>query len=69
MAPCNKRTDFLWWIISQFIRFSSACANLSDFNNRNQFLTAKLLKEGYQYHKMRKAFSKFYHKHSELIVK
>ena len=29
---------------------------------------AKLLKQGYRYHKIRKAFSTFYHKHSELIV-
>ena len=28
-----------------------------------------LLKQGYRYHKIRKAFSKFYHRHSELIVK
>ena len=33
------------------------------------FLTAKLLKQGYRYNKIRKAFSKFYHRHSELIVK
>ena len=32
-------------------------------------LTVKLLKQGYRYHKFRKAFSKFYHRHSELIVK
>ena len=31
--------------------------------------TAKLLKQGYRYHKIRKAFSKFYHRHSEFIVK
>ena len=35
---------------------------------KNLFLTAKLLKQGYRYHKIRKAFSKFYHRHSELIV-
>ena len=45
------------------------CSNVDDFNNRNLFLTAKLLKQGYRYHKIQKAFSKFYHKHSELIVK
>ena len=28
-----------------------------------------LLKQGYRYHKLRKAFSKFYRRHSELIVK
>ena len=33
------------------------------------FLTAKLLKQGYRYHKIRKAFFKFYHRHSEFIVK
>ena len=53
--------------ISQLIRF--ACSNVDDFNNRNLFLTAKLLKQGYRYHKIRKAFSKFYHRHSEIIVK
>ena len=45
------------------------CSNVDDFNNRNLFLTAKLLKQCYRYHKIRKAFSKFYHRHSELIVK
>ena len=34
----------------------------------NLFLTAELSKQGYRYHKIRKAFSKFYHRHSELIV-
>ena len=55
--------------ISQIIGFARACSNVDDFNNRNLFLTAKLLKQGYRYHKIRKAFSKFYHRHSELIVK
>ena len=45
------------------------CSNVDDFNNRNLFLTAKLLKQGYRSHKIRKAFSKFYHRHSELIVR
>ena len=45
------------------------CSNVDDFNNRNLFLTAKLLKQGYRYHKILKAFSKFYYRHSELIVK
>ena len=54
--------------ISQLIRFARVCSNVDDFNNRNLFLTAKLLKQGYRYHKIRKAFSKFYYRHSELIV-
>ena len=45
------------------------CSYVDDFNNRNLFLTAEPLKQGYIYHTIRKAFSKFYHRHSELIVK
>ena len=40
-----------------------------DFNNRNKFLTAKLFKQGYRYHKLRKAFSNFYRRHFDLIEK
>ena len=58
----------LWCIyISQLIRFARASSHVTDFNNRNKFLTAKLLKQGYRYHKLRKAFSKFYRRHFELI--
>ena len=45
--------------ISQLIRFARASSHVTDFNNRNKFLTAKLLKQGYRYHKLRKAFSNF----------
>ena len=55
--------------ISQLFRFARVCSNVDDFNNRNLFLTAKSLKQGYRYHKNRKAFSIFYHIHPELIVK
>ena len=55
--------------ISQHIRFARASSHVSDFNNRNKFLTTKLLKQGYRYHKLRKAFSKFYRRHFELIEK
>ena len=44
--------------ISQLIRFVRVCSNVDDLNNRNVL-----------YHKIRKAFSKFYHRHSEIIVK
>ena len=43
--------------ISQLIRFARVCSNVDDFNNSILFLTAKLLKQGYRYHKIRKAFS------------
>ena len=56
---------FLLCILCSSVEMS----NRQAFNNRNLFLTAKLLKQGYRYHKIRKAFSRFYHRHSELIVK
>ena len=55
--------------ISQLIRFARASSNVSDFSCRNKALTAKLLKRGYHYQKLRKAFSKFYRRHSELVEK
>ena len=42
------------------------CSHVEDFNARNKCLTAKLLRQGYRYHKLRKAFSKFYRRHHEL---
>ena len=52
--------------ISQLDRASSY---LNDFNFRNKALTAKLLRQGYRYFKLRKAFSKFYRRHSALLEK
>ena len=45
--------------ISQLIRFARASRQVADFNTRINLLTQKLLKQGYQYHKFRKTFSKF----------
>ena len=53
----------------QLIRFARASSHVNDFNNRNKFFTAKLLKQGYRYQKLRKAFSKFYRRQFELIEK
>ena len=55
--------------ISQLIRFARASSNLSDFNCRNKARTAKLLRQGYRYCKLRKGFSKFYRRHSALVEK
>ena len=54
---------------SQLIRFARVCSHIEDLNARNTCLTVKLLKQGYRYHKLRKAFSKFYRRHYELILK
>ena len=53
--------------ISQLIRFARVCSNVSDFNKRNLFLTATLLKQGYIY--IIKFVKHFLNstKHSELL--
>ena len=38
--------------VSQLIRFAEICSHVDDFNTRNKCLTAKLLKQGYRYHKL-----------------
>ena len=55
--------------ISQLIRFARASSYVADFITRNKLLTQKLLKQAYQYHKLRKTFSKFYRQYYDLIPK
>ena len=55
--------------ISQFIRFARVSSHVNDSNTRNKVLTAKLLRQGYRYHKIRKAFSKFYPRHFDIVSK
>ena len=43
--------------ISQLIRFSRASSYVTDFNTRNKLLIQKLLKQGFQYHKLLKTVS------------
>ena len=50
-VPCSPSYDIY---ISQLIPFARVCSNVDNFNNSNLFLTAKLLKQGYRYHKIRK---------------
>ena len=55
--------------MSQLIRFARVSSHVADFNARHKSLTAKLLQQGYRYHKLRKTFSKFYRRHYELVSK
>ena len=55
-----RRPSYCVYIhISQLIRFARAYSHVDDFDGRKRFLTAKLLKQSYRYHKFRKAFSIF----------
>ena len=53
--------------ISQLIRLARVSSQIDDFYTRNKVLTAKLLRQGYKYHKIRKAFSKFYRRHFDIV--
>ena len=55
--------------ISQLIRFARVSSHSDDFNTRNKVLTAKLIRQGYRYHNLRKAFSKFYRRHFDIVSK
>ena len=55
--------------IPQLIRFARVCSHVNDFNNRNNYFTSNLLKQGHRYHKLHQAFSKLNYQHSESIVK
>ena len=49
--------------ISQLIRFARVSSHVDDFNTRNKVLTANLLRQ------IRKAFSKFYRRHFDIVSK
>ena len=55
--------------IAQLIRFARVSSHVDDFNTCNKVLTAKNLRQGYRYHKIRKAFSKFYRRHFDMVSK
>ena len=38
--------------ISQLIRFARVCSHVAEYNARNKSLTAKLVQQGYRYHKL-----------------
>ena len=63
------RLAFYGVYISQLIRFARFSSHVDDFNTRNKVLTAQLLRQGYRYHKLRKAFSKFYRRHFDIVSK
>ena len=65
--PCSPSYGLY---ISQLIRCARVCSDLEDFKSRNKLLISQLLKQGYRYFsKLHKAFSTFYYRRSELIVK
>ena len=55
--------------ISQLIRFPRVSSHVDDYNSRKEVLTAKLPRQAYRYHKIRKASSKCYRWHFDIVFK
>ena len=55
--------------ISRTIRLARVSSHVDNFTTRNKVLTAKPLRQGYRYHNIRKAFSKFYRRQFDLVSK
>ena len=70
----HRRTSYVVYI-SQLIMYSPEILQIlvtfliPFFNCRNKALTVKLLRQGYRYFKLRKAFSEFYRRHTALVEK
>ena len=56
----NKKGYLFFLIVNFSFLEERACTKRSDFHDRNLHLTAKLLQQGYRYHKLRKTFTKSY---------
>ena len=69
LAKIMEHYDYLFKKKKKIIMTARVYSHVSDFNTRNKLLTAKLLNQGYRYHKLRKAFSKFYRRHFDLVSK
>ena len=61
------RSTSYGFYIFPLILFARVSSHVDDLNTRNKVLKAKLLKQGDRYHKLRKAFSKFYRRHFDFV--
>ena len=62
-------TNLILSKLPQLIRLVQVSSHVDDFNTRNKVMTQKLLRHGYRYHKIRKAFSKIYRRHFDKVSK
>ena len=65
-VPCSTSYGIY---ISRLIRFARMSSHVGDLNTCNNVLTAKLLRQGFRYHIIRNAFSKFYRQHIDIVSK
>ena len=62
-------TEVLQAHFTYLFDFARVSSHVDGFNTRNKVLTAKLLRQGYRHHKLRKAFLKFYRRHFDIVSK
>ena len=55
--------------MSKITRFTRASSHATDCNCRNKTQATKVIKQGYHYHKLPKAFSIIYRRHRGLVEK
>ena len=53
--------------VSQLIRYARACSGYNDFLDRSRLLTEKLLRQGFENHRLQSYLRKFYGRHHELV--
>ena len=56
-------------MLGPYIRFARVSSHVTGLNARNNFLTKRIIQQGYQYHKLQDTFSKFYRRHYEQVPK
>ena len=47
----------IWCLHKPLVRFARICNNVSEFKERNLYITDKLLHQGFRYHKLVKTFT------------
>ena len=67
--PFLPRSNSYGVYISQLLRFARVSSYVDDLDTRNKVLTAKFFRQGYRYYKIRKAISKFYRRHFDIVSK
>ena len=69
MVMFLARHPMVFIFFNLFDLLARVSSHVDDFNTRNTVLTAKLLRRGYRYLKIPKAFSKFYRRHFDIVSK
>ena len=62
-----RSTSYVLCLCFSTYSIARVSSHVGGFSARNKVLTAKLLRQGYSCHRLRKAFSKFYLRHFDMV--